>query len=117
LLQAKLAYQPGERDLVVLHHRFGIETASGDPETLTSSLIVYGDAHGGAGGETAMARTVGLPTAIAADLILQGDVPRDKLLGVSVPTTPDMYVPLLRKLDQEAGLRFIDRKVSPYLAL
>lgn len=29
LLQERLVYAPGERDMICMHHEFGIETASG----------------------------------------------------------------------------------------
>ena len=65
-----MAYNPGERDLVCLHHIFKLRK-QGRLETRTSTLVAYGQPLGG--GYTAMAKTVGLPAAIAAHLILQGN--------------------------------------------
>ncbi|KAI0225199.1 saccharopine dehydrogenase (NADP+, L-glutamate-forming), partial [Massospora cicadina] len=56
-LEAKMAYQEGERDMVLLQHTFEIETSFGQLETRTSTLLEYGDPNG----FTAMAKTVGTP--------------------------------------------------------
>jgi saccharopine dehydrogenase-like NADP-dependent oxidoreductase len=68
LLQDKLKYAAGERDVVIMHHVFGIENRQGKEERLSSTMISYGDPDG----YSAMAKTVGLPTAIAAEMILEG---------------------------------------------
>jgi hypothetical protein len=43
-----------------------------------------------------MARTVGLPAAIAVRLILQGEL--EGLTGVHVPMIPEIYEPVLAEL-------------------
>jgi alpha-aminoadipic semialdehyde synthase len=71
LLEEKLAYGPTERDMVCMHHVFGIERKVGGrsiPETHTASFICYGEP----GGYTAMAKTVALPAAVAAHHLLKG---------------------------------------------
>jgi alpha-aminoadipic semialdehyde synthase len=75
-------------------------------ETYTSSLISYGEGYGI--GDSAMAKTVGLPVAMAARLILDGQVKQN---GVVVPTTPDYYEPILATLAQK-GIHCIE-KVTP----
>lgn len=47
---------------------FGIRLPSGHLETKTVDLVVYGDFNG----FSAMAKTVGLPTAMAAKMLLDG---------------------------------------------
>jgi saccharopine dehydrogenase-like NADP-dependent oxidoreductase len=81
-LLKKLTFEPNDRDIVILHHIFGIKWSDGRRETRTSTLVVYGEP----GGETAMSKTVGLPVAIAADLILKGkckDQPKLSLNGAN----------------------------------
>lgn len=107
LLQKKLGYGPGERDLVFLAHYFITENAQGNREYISSLLVCYGDQH--INGNSAMAKTVGLPTAITAELILT-DVIKDR--GVIVPTQPNIYNPLLDKLKQH-GINIIDHH-SPF---
>jgi hypothetical protein len=46
LLERKLAYAGEERDVVLLHHTFGVRWADGKRETRTSSLISYGGEGG-----------------------------------------------------------------------
>lgn len=59
-LEKKMQYQPHERDMVMLQHKFGIEHKNGDKETRTSTLCEFGVP----GGYSAMAKTVGVPAEI-----------------------------------------------------
>ena len=54
-LEEKCQYAPGERDLVFLQHKFGIEHKDGRKETRASTLVEYGDPKG----YSAMAKLVG----------------------------------------------------------
>ncbi len=93
VLQDKLNYQKGEFDMVVLQHKFEIAYPS-QTEFLSSTLIVKGDPNG----FSAMAKTVGYPAAIAAELILTGEINE---VGVKIPVSPNLYEPILEKLEQE----------------
>lgn len=93
-LKPRLSYQPNERDMVVLQHRFGILTADGERTQRLDTLIAYGTP----GGYSAMAKTVGTPAAVAAQLILDGALQRR---GVILPVTDDIYRPILRLLAEE----------------
>lgn len=42
-LEKKMHYEPGERDMVMLKHKFEIEHKDGRKETRTSTLCDYGD--------------------------------------------------------------------------
>ncbi len=95
-MQEKLRYAPGERDMVVLLHEFVAEYPD-RRERIRSWLVDFGIPHG----DTAMARTVGLPTAIATRLILQGVI---RLTGVHIPVLPEIYGPVLTELE-ERGIR------------
>ncbi|KAJ2773295.1 hypothetical protein IWQ57_001365 [Coemansia nantahalensis] len=101
VLQKSLKFGPGERDLVCLFHEFGIENADGSYDVQTSSLVAYGDPEAG---QTAMARTVGIPAAIATRLLLEGAV---KTRGVIRPTIPEIYTPLIDRLAQ-CGIVFTE---------
>jgi saccharopine dehydrogenase-like NADP-dependent oxidoreductase len=98
LLQARMGYAPGERDMVVLRHQFGAAGPDGTLREISSTLVAYGEP----GGESAMARTVSLPAAIAARLILDGRMP---LQGVRVPVHREIYEPVLEALES-MGVRF-----------
>lgn len=99
-MQEKLQYAPGERDMVVLLHDFVAEYPD-RRERIRSWLVDFGIPHG----DTAMARTVGLPAAIATRLILQGVI---RLTGVHIPVLPEIYRPVLAELE-ERGVRVEER--------
>ncbi len=103
LLKRRLALPADGRDAVILLHETVARYSEkgGRRERVTSTLVEYGKP----GGETAMARTVGLPAAIAAELLLAGELP---LTGCQVPTHPAIYDPILRRLAAE-GLAFDER--------
>ena len=99
----RMGYSPGERDMIVLKHQF-LARYPERSEQITATLIEYGIPHG----DSAMARTVGLPAAIAARLILEGQV---QLAGVHRPTTPEIYEPVLDELSR-LGIIFRESAVS-----
>ena len=87
----KMVYQPGERDMLIMQHEFVAEYAD-HKEAITATMIDYGIPHS----DTSMARTVGLPAAVAVRLILQGEL--SGLTGVHVPVIPEIYEPVLAEL-------------------
>ena len=106
LLSRKLPLPEGIRDLVVLHHdfvaRYGrSEDGGARRERIQSTFVCHGVPQG-QDGTTAMARTVGLPAALGAELLLRGELDR---VGALSPTDPDVYGPVLAALEAE-GLTF-----------
>lgn len=102
LLSYKLAYNPGERDMVVLSHEIILKTENdvdAPMEVHTSSLITYGTPKA-----SAMARTVGLPVAFAALNVADGKI---AVRGVTGPTDASIYKPVLRGLE-EVGLDMME---------
>ena len=93
LMYEKLAFRPGERDMLVLFHDFRAEFRNGNKERIVSQLIDYGIP----GGDSSMSRTVSLPAAIGVDMILTG---RITATGVLRPVTPNIYNPVLNQLAQ-----------------
>ena len=93
LMYEKLAFRPGERDMLVLYHDFRAEFPGGKKERIVSQLIDYGIPHG----DSSMSRTVSLPAAIGVDMILTG---RINATGVLRPVTPNIYNPVLNELAQ-----------------
>lgn len=96
----KLQFEPGERDMVVLHHEF-IGDYEDRQDRITSTLIDFGIPNS----DTAMARTVGLPAAVAVKLILKGEI---KMSGVHIPVVPEIYEPVLSELE-ELGIKFTEK--------
>ena len=70
---------------------------------LNSSLLVFGDDPV----YTSMAKTVGLPVAIATKLILNGEITS---LGVKIPTGKDIYIPVLKELEKY-GVNFVEEEL------
>jgi saccharopine dehydrogenase-like NADP-dependent oxidoreductase len=90
-MEEKLAYKPGERDMIVMQHNFVAEYPD-HRDSIKSTMIDFGIPYG----DTSMARTVGLPAAIAVRLILQDKLAG--LTGVHVPMIPEIYEPVLAEL-------------------
>ena len=91
-----------DKDMIVMQHQFEY-IQNGEQKKLNSSLLVFGENPR----FTSMAKTVGLPVAIAAKLILSGEI---KLTGVKIPTTKDVYIPVLKEL-AENGINFVEELV------
>jgi alpha-aminoadipic semialdehyde synthase len=104
ILQRKLKYSPGEHDMVFLHHRI----VAFDPErkvrrVIDASLCEFGNEE-----FSAMARTVGLPVAVAALKILNGEM--DGVIGVKAPIEARIYQPILEALKQGKYFKFITKE-------
>ncbi|XP_029780194.1 alpha-aminoadipic semialdehyde synthase, mitochondrial isoform X2 [Suricata suricatta] len=93
-LARKLSYGPGEKDMIVMRDSFGIRHPSGHLENKTIDLVVYGDING----FSAMAKTVGLPTAMAAKMLLDGEIKAKGLMG---PFSKEIYGPILEGIQAE----------------
>jgi saccharopine dehydrogenase-like NADP-dependent oxidoreductase len=99
-LTDKLVYRPFERDMVVMQHRITVRTKDRE-QVKVSTLVVYGIPNG----DSSMSRTVGLPAAVGADLILKGIIKRR---GVFAPVHKDIYDPVLEGL-KPLGLTFVEK--------
>jgi saccharopine dehydrogenase (NADP+, L-glutamate forming) len=91
LMYERLAFRPGERDMIVLFHDFRAEFPGGKRERIISQLIDYGIPLG----DSSMARTVSLPAAIGVHMVLTG---RIRNTGVLRPVAPEIYDPVLDEL-------------------
>lgn len=60
-----------EYDMIIMRHDVGIRWPDGKRDMHHIDLVVYGD-QDHEGGFSAMAKTVGYPTAIASKMILEG---------------------------------------------
>jgi len=92
IMLAKMPYKDNERDMIVLFHDFIAEYPGGKKESITSTLIDYGIP----GGDSSMSRTVSLPAAVGAKLMLEGKI---SLKGVHIPNVPEIYNPVLAELE------------------
>ena len=97
LLEEKWTLDPQDKDMILMQHRIKY-TYQGKAKELISSLVVFGDNSQ----HTAMAKTVGLPLAIAAKLFLTNQL---TLKGVQIPIYKEIYEPVLAEL-QNHGIVF-----------
>lgn len=102
VLEKKMQYEEGERDMVMLQHKFEIENADGSKETRTSTLCEYGNPAG----YSAMAKTVGVPCGVAVKQVLNGTITKK---GVLAPMTMDICGPLIKELKEEYGIELEER--------
>ncbi len=105
ILEKKWSLKPDDKDMIVMWHRIFTRSSPNELEReLHSSMVVVGENQL----HTAMAKTVGLPVAMAAKLLLQGKIDRR---GVVAPMTSDFYHPILNELEGY-GIRFEERQIA-----
>ncbi|MBS1687091.1 MAG: saccharopine dehydrogenase NADP-binding domain-containing protein [Bacteroidetes bacterium] len=98
LLSDKWKMQPAEKDMVVMQHE--VEYIHKERKIkLTSSMVLKGENSD----YSAMAKTVGLPMAILAKLLLNKKVSAPA--GVNIPNMPSVYRPVLTELHHH-GINF-----------
>jgi saccharopine dehydrogenase-like NADP-dependent oxidoreductase len=102
LLEEKWKLHEQDKDMIVMQHQIKFKNAKAEIKHMTSSLVVIGDdpVH------TAMAKTVGIPLAIASKLILQNKI---TARGVVIPTTKEIYNPVLKELES-LGVKFEEKE-------
>ena len=102
ILKGKWQLHPDDKDMIVMWHKFIYHDSSLNKKVkLTSSLAVIGENSQ----HTAMSKTVGLPLAIAAKLILTGKI---NLKGMYIPTHKNIYEPVLNELKKH-GIIFSEK--------
>ena len=94
-----------DKDMIVMYHKFGYEL-NGEKHQIDATMVTVGEDQT----YTAMAKTVGLPVAIATMAILNGKI---KTPGVQIPITSEVYTPILEEL-KTYGINFSENEV-PYL--
>ena len=102
IMEEKLSLDNEDKDMIVMQHQFEY-VLNNKACKLNSSLAVFGDDQR----NTAMAKTVGLPVAIAVKLILNDVI---KAKGVQIPTSKEIYLPVLDELSKN-GIDFIEELV------
>ena len=103
ILAEKWALQPKDKDMIVMYHKFGFEL-NGEKKQIDSTMVCIGDDQV----YTAMAKTVGLPVAIATLQILNGTI---KTPGVQLPIKKEVYQPILEELEFY-GVIFKEKEVA-----
>lgn len=96
---------PDDKDMIVMYHKFGFEV-NGVRRQIDSKMVCLGDDQT----YTAMAKTVGLPVAMATLQILNGNITTP---GVQLPISREVYLPILKELE-EFGVVFTETEM-PYV--
>ena len=105
ILNDQWTLQEYDKDMIVMYHKFGYEL-HGKQHQIDSKMVCIGDDQT----YTAMAKTVGLPVAIATLQILNGNI---KTPGVQLPITKEVYLPILAELEN-FGIHFNEIQM-PYI--
>ncbi len=103
ILMDSWTLEEDDKDMIVMYHKFGYEI-NGKKKQIESNMVVKGDDQI----YTAMAKTVGLPVAIATLKILKGEI---KTPGVQLPITKEIYEPILAELENY-GINFKEKEVE-----
>ncbi|HXR83076.1 MAG TPA: saccharopine dehydrogenase C-terminal domain-containing protein [Hanamia sp.] len=104
VLEKKLVMKPHDKDMIIMLHEVDF-SINGKNKKTKSCLIVKGEDQV----HTAMAKTVGLPLAIAAKLILENKI---QLSGLHISVIPEIYEPVLKELELN-GIKF-DEETSSF---
>ncbi|GAA4280603.1 saccharopine dehydrogenase family protein [Gaetbulibacter aestuarii] len=94
-----------DKDMIVMYHKFGYEK-DGEKHQIESNMVCIGENQT----YTAMAKTVGLPVAMATLAILNKKITTP---GVHIPITKEIYEPILEEL-KSFEIKFNEKEV-PYL--
>ena len=99
LLVKKLNLEPGDKDMLVMYHKFKYRL-NGVKYQIESSMVNLGEDQI----YTSMSNTVGLPVGIAAKMILTGNLLEK---GVTLPIMKEVYEPILNEL-KSYGIEFTE---------
>ncbi len=105
ILEASWTLKSDEKDMIVMYHKFGYEL-NGQKKQIDANMVVLGENQT----HTAMAKTVGLPVAMATLNILNKKITTP---GIQIPISKEVYEPILAEL-KEYGIHFNEFEV-PYL--
>ncbi len=97
ILEDSWTLKEEEKDMIVMYHKFGYEL-DGKRKQIDANMVVIGENRT----HTAMAKTVGLPVAMATLDILNGKITTP---GVQIPISKEVYAPILEEL-KEYGIHF-----------
>lgn len=103
ILSEKWTLAPNDKDMIVMYHKLGYEL-NGEKKQIDATMVCLGEDQT----YTSMAKTVGLPVAIAALKILDGTIATP---GVQLPISKEVYNPILKELE-DYGIHFKEQEVE-----
>lgn len=102
ILEEKWNLNPGDKDMILMQHQFDFVKDGVHKKRYSTMVFIGHDTR-----HTAMSVTVGLPLAMVARRILEGDY---KECGVQLPIQPEIFNPVMKELG-EYGIRFVDEEI------
>lgn len=106
-LEQKMQFEEGERDFVMLQHRFEVEETDGSKKTITSTLCEYGEPTT-KNSTSAMARLVGVPCGVATLQVLSGRISEK---GILAPLKASLTEPLIEDL-KKFGIEMVEKIIA-----
>ena len=103
ILEDSWTLDEDDKDMIVMYHKFGYKL-NGKQFQIDANTVVKGESRT----HTAMAKTVGLPVAIATLAILNKKITTP---GVQIPIQKEVYEPILEEL-KEYGVVFKEHEVT-----
>lgn len=103
ILEDKWTLEERDKDMIVMWHKF-VYKLNGVYKEVNSHMVSIGEDRT----YTAMSNTVGLPVAICAKLILNGTI---AIKGVELPIKKEIYLPILKELE-DYNIRFKERTLD-----
>ncbi len=103
ILKKKWTMLSQDRDMVVMWHKINYQSETGNLHEKQLYMVAIGEDEN----KTAMAKTVGLPLAMGAKLILERKINQT---GVILPTQKQIYQPILNEL-REFGIHFKEKVI------
>lgn len=102
ILVGKLSLEADDKDMLVMVHEFEY-TLNNESRKIVSSMVNIGEDQV----YTSMSNTVGLPAAICAKMILNGEI---NYRGVTLPVDKEVYTPILDELET-FDIRFKEEEI------
>ena len=103
ILMEKWTLDKKDKDMIVMYHKFGYELY-GEKKQIDATMVLIGEDQV----HTAMAKTVGLPVAIATLAILNNKITTP---GVQIPISKEVYTPILKELESH-GIVFNEKETT-----
>jgi len=103
ILVEKWQLEPDDKDMIVMQHQFNYLRNKEHIKRYSTLVYIGEDSR-----HTAMSVTVGLPLAMVARRILEGEYTET---GVQLPIQPGIYNPVLKELENY-GIRFVEEEIK-----
>lgn len=102
ILEEKWQLETDDKDMILMQHQFDFEKEGTHMKRFSTMVCIGEDTK-----NTAMSLTVGLPLAMVARRILEGNYLEK---GVQLPIHPEIYNPVLEEL-AGYGIRFVEEEI------